>query len=354
MSTNERRASRWLRMATAGLVSAVLAGAVTDATAQEGGFRPGEQISLYIGYEAGSSYDLYARLVADHISRFLPGNPTIIPKNMEGAGSVRASNYVYVNAAKDGTVIAAPNQNMPMYQLLGGKAAQFEGAKLQWIGSLVGSNGLLYTWHTSPIRTLEDAKKRETPLGGTGTNSDSHIFPTLINKLLGTKFKVINGYSGGSKEIHIAIERGEVEGRGGNSWASLAASNPDWIEQKKVQFLVQIGLQPDPAPALQGVPVLIDLVTDPDDKRAVEVVTGPTVLGYSYWLAPEVPKERLTTLRRAFDAMTKDASFLADAAKSKMQVTPQPGEDLAAIVARSASMPKAVLERTSQLLEWKN
>ncbi len=317
-------------------------------------FYKGKQVSIVVGFGPGGGYDAYARLLGRHIGNHIPGRPNVVVQNMEGAGSVRASNYVYVNAAKDGTVIAAPNQNMPMYQLLGGKAAQFEGAKLQWIGSLVGSNGLLYTWHTSPVRTLEDAKKRETPLGGTGTNSDSHIFPTLINKLLGTKFKVINGYSGGSKEIHIAIERGEVEGRGGNSWASLAASNPDWIEQKKVQFLVQIGLKPDPAPALAGVPVLIDLVTDPDDKKAVEVVTGPTVLGYSYWLAPEVPKERLTTLRRAFDAMTKDATFLADAAKSKMQVTPQPGEDLAAIVARSAAMPKAVLERTSALLEWKN
>lgn len=317
-------------------------------------FYKGKQISIIVGFGPGGGYDAYARLLGRHIGNHIPGSPGVVVQNMSGGGSVRAANHVYTAAAKDGTVIAAPNQNMPMYQLLGGKAAQFEGARLQWIGSLVGSNGLLYTWHTSQTRTLDDARKRETPLGGTGTNSDSHIFPTLINKLLGTKFKVINGYSGGSKEIHIAIERGEVEGRGGNSWASLAASNPDWIEQKKVQFLVQIGLKPDPAAALKGVPVLIDLITDPDDKRAVEVVTGPTVLGYAYWLAPEVPKERLTTLRRAFDAMTKDPAFLADAAKSKMQVTPQPGEDLAAIVARSAAMPKAVLERTAALLEWKN
>jgi tripartite-type tricarboxylate transporter receptor subunit TctC len=317
-------------------------------------FYKGKQVSIVVGFGPGGGYDAYARLLGRHIGNHIPGRPSVVVQNMEGAGSVRASNFVYTNAAKDGTVIAAPNQNMPMYQILGGKAAQFQAEKLQWIGSLVGSNGLLYMWHTSPIRSLEDARKREVPLGGTGTNSDSHIFPTLINKLLGTRFKVINGYAGGSKEIHIAIERGEVEGRGGNSWASLAASNPDWIEQKKVHFIVQIGLKPEPVAALKGVPLLLDLVTDPADKQAVEVIIGPTALGYAYWLAPEVPAARITTLRKAFDDMVKDAAFVADAAKSKMEVRAQKGEDLAAIVARSASMPKAVLERTAQLLEWKN
>ena len=317
-------------------------------------FYKGKQVSIIVGFGPGGGYDAYARLLGRHIGGHIPGRPNVVVQNMEGAGSVRASNYVYVNAAKDGTVISAPNQNMPMYQLLGGKAAQFEAAKMQWIGSLVGSNGLLYTWHKSETRTLDDAKTRETPLGGTGTNSDSHIFPTLVNKLLGTKFKVINGYAGGTKEIHIAIERGEVEGRGGNSWASLASSNPDWIEQKKLHFLVQIGLKPEPEPALAGVPVLLDLITNPDDKRAVEVITLPTVLGYAYWLAPEVPKERLAILRSAFEAMAQDPAFLADAAKSKMIVKTQSGEAIAMLVARAAATPAPLLERTAALLEWKN
>jgi hypothetical protein len=328
--------------------------AVAGGTASADDFYKGRQVSIIVGFGPGGGYDAYARLLARHIGNHIPGRPSVVVQNMDGAGSVRASNYVYVNAAKDGTVIAASNQNMPMFSILGAKAAQFDAGRMQWIGSIVGSNGLLYTWHKSETRTLADARKRETPLGGTGTNSDSHIFPTVINKLLGTKFKVINGYAGGSKEIHIALERGEVEGRGGNSWASLYASNPDWVDQKKLNFLVQIGLRPDPASQLAGVPVLVDLIADPDDKRAVEVITLPTVLGYAYWLAPEVSGERIGELRTAFQATMKDEAFLADAVKSKMLVKPQPGEDVAALVTRAAATPKAVLERTSALLEWKN
>ena len=200
-------------------------------------FYKGKTISIIVGFGAGGGYDLYARLVGRFIGEHIPGKPNVVVQNMEGAGSVRASNHVYTVAPKDGTVIAAVNQNMPMYQLLGGKAAQFDAANMVWLGTMGGSNGLLYTWHTSPVKTIEDAKKTEVKLGGTGTNSDSHIFPTLINNMLGTKFKVINGYAGGSKEVHLALERGEVEGRGGNSWSSLISSNRDWVEQKKPRFL---------------------------------------------------------------------------------------------------------------------
>ncbi len=316
-------------------------------------FYKGRQISIICGFAPGGGYDAYARLLGRHLGRFIPGNPSVVVQNMEGAGTVRASNHVYVNAAKDGTVIAAVNQNMPMYQMLGGKAAQFDAAKLRWIGSLIGSNGLTYTWHTSPTKTFEDARKRETLLGGTGTNSDSHIFPTFINNVLGTRFRVINGYSGGTREINIALERGEVEGRGGNSYAGLMASSPHWVEQGKLNFLIQIGLRPEPdAPPLAKVPLLIDLVSPPEDKLAVEVITVPTVLGYAYWLAPEVPNERIELLRKAFDAAARDPQLLADADRSKMLVKPQSGADLEALVRKAAGAPKAVLARTAKLLEW--
>lgn len=313
-------------------------------------FYKGRQVAIICGFQPGGGYDAYARLLARHIGRHIPGNPSVVVQNMDGAGSVRASNYVYVNAAKDGTVIAAVNQNMPMYQMLGGRAAQFEAAKLRFIGSLIGSNGLLYTWGTSPTRSIEDAKRRETPLGGTGTNSDSHIFPTFINNVLGTKFKVINGYSGGTREINIALERGEVEGRGGNSYAALIASSPHWVEGKKLNYLVQIGLKPEAD--LPSVPLLIDLVQSPEDKQAVEVITVPTVLGYTYWLAPEVPGERIEILRRAFDATARDGQFLADAEKTRMLIAPQSGADIEALVVKAASIPKPVLARTAKLLEW--
>ena len=271
---------------------------------------------------------------------------------MEGAGSVRAANYVYASAAKDGTFIAAVNQNMPMYQLLGGKAAQFDAARLVWLGSMGGSNGLLYTWHTSAVKTIEDAKKVEVKLGGTGTNSDSHIFPTLINNLIATRFKVINGYSGGSKEVHLALERGEVEGRGGNSWASLMSSNRDWVEQKKLNFLVQIGFEPEPA--IKEVPMLQTLVKTEAERQIVDLVSLPTVLGYAHWVAPEVPADRIALLRDAYDATMKDPAFIAEAEKLGMMLRPARGVEVEALVRKVANTPKPVLEEAARKLEWKD
>jgi tripartite-type tricarboxylate transporter receptor subunit TctC len=350
MSRERARSGSCSAARAAALALLALASNVSDVGAATDPFYKGKQINIICGFGPGGGYDAYARLLARHIGRHIPGNPSVVVQNMEGAGTVRASNHVYVAAAKDGTVIAAVNQNMPMYQLLGGKAAQFQAARLQWVGSLIGSNGTLYTWHTSPTRSIEDAKRRETPLGGTGTTSDSHIFPTLINKLIGTRFKVVNGYPG-TREIHIALERGEVEGRGGNSWASLVASNKSWIDEKKINVIVQIGLKPEPD--LPTVPLLIDLVNDPADKQAVEVITMPTVLGYGYWLAPEVPAERMKELRAAFDAVVLDKELLAEAERSKMMIRPQPGLEVEALVKKAAGLPRPIIERTAQLLEWK-
>ena len=258
-------------------------------------FYRGRTITVIVGFGAGGGYDLYARLLAHYLGNHIAGQPNVVVQNMEGAGSVRAANYVYSVAPKDGTVIAAVNQNMPMYQMLGGAGAQFNAADINWLGSMASSNGTLYTWYQSGIRTLEDAKARDVLLGGAGTTSDSYIYPTLLNGLLGTRFKVINGYAG-TKEIHLALERGEVMGRGGNTWASLMSSNQDWVDQKKINILVQIGFKPEPE--ITQVPLLIDLVQSPPDKQVATVVTLPTALGYTDWLAPEVPAGRMKLLAR--------------------------------------------------------
>ena len=315
-------------------------------------FYRGKTVSIIVGFGAGGGYDLYARLLGRFIGEHIPGKPNVIVQNMEGAGSVRAANFVYALGAKDGTVIAAVNQNMPMYQLLGGKAAQFVAARMVWLGSMGGSNGLLYTWHTSPVKSIEEARRTEVKLGGTGTNSDSHIFPTLINNLIGTKFKVINGYSGGSKEVHLALERGEVEGRGGNAWASLTSSNRDWIDQKKLNFLVQIGFKPEPE--IPQVPMLQDLVKTERDRQIVDLVSLPTVLGYAHWVAPEVPADRVAALRSAYAATLKDPAFLAEARRLGMLLRPATGAEVEAQVAKVASTPKPVLGEAARVLEWKD
>ena len=183
-------------------------------------FYKGKTIQIAVGFGVGGGYDLYARALGRHLGKHIPGQPTVVVQNIEGAGSVRAANYVYSGSSKDGTVIAAVNQNMPMYSLLGGTGARFEADGMQWLGSMANSNGLVYTWHESGIKSLDDAKPREVPMGAVGTASDSFIFVTIINELLGTKFKPINGYAG-STQIHLAMERREVMGRGGNSWASV-------------------------------------------------------------------------------------------------------------------------------------
>ena len=334
------------------LCAAALMMASSQAQAQTAAeFYKGKTISVIVGFAPGGGYDLYGRMLARHIGKQIPGQPSVVVQNMVGAGSVRASNHVYAVAPKDGTVIAAVNQNMAMYSLLGGAAAQFDASKFFWLGSMASSNGVVYTWQTSPTRSIADAMKRETPLGGTGTNSDSHIFPTLINKLLGTKFKVINGYAGGTSLINIAIERGEVEGRGGNTWASLKSGSAAWVAEKRLHYIVQIGLKPEPE--LGNTPLLSDLVKSEADKQAVHVIGLPTEIGYAHWMAPGQPPERLAAMRAAYAAMLKDAEFLAEAEKLKALIAPKSGEELEALMKTAFATPKAVLQRTAELLEWK-
>jgi len=312
-------------------------------------FYRGKTVSFVVGFGPGGGYDLYARMISRHIGRHIPGNPSVVTQNMDGAGSVRASNYVYTVAPKDGTVIAAVNQNMPMYQLLGGAGAQFEADKLVWLGSMANSNGVIYAWHTSGVRTIADAKEQPVPLGAVGTASDSYIFPTIVNALVGTKFKPIPGYAG-TGQINIAIERGEVMGRGGTTWASVQTSNRAWLEGNRINLLVQIGFEKEPE--LKTVPILQELVKGSEDLQVANVVSLPTALGYAHWLAPGVPTERIEALRQAYAATMKDPEFLAEAQKLNMELRPQTGAQVSVRAKRVTETPKPALERTAKILGW--
>jgi len=312
-------------------------------------FYRGKTINFIVGFGPGGGYDLYPRVLSRHLGRHIPGNPSVVVQNMEGAGSVRAANYVYAVAPKDGTVVAAVNQNIPMYQLLGGAGAQFEAAKLQWLGSMANSNGIIYTWHTSGIKTIADAKQREVPLGAVGTQSDSYIFPTVVNALVGTKFKPIPGYAG-TGQINIAIERGEVMGRGGTTWASTQSANKAWLEGNKLNLLLQIGFEKEPE--LTAVPILQELVKAGDDAQVVKVISLPTALGYAHWVAPGVPAERIAALSAAYAATLGDPEFLKDAEKASMQIRPQTADAVSALSKQVTDTPKPVLERTAKILGW--
>src|SRR5262245_47336299 len=241
-----------------------LAGWPGTASAQQSvaDFYRGKKIDLIIGYSSGGTYDLYARLVGRHLGHHIPGNPLIVPRNMPGAGSRSAVTWVSQVAPKDGTVLATADQSLALQQAAGDKRIQFDTTRLIYIGNPNIENNTTAAWHSSGIRTLDDAKKREVTVGATGGSTSSQ-YPRAMNALLGTRFKIILGYPGGN-DINLALERGEVEVRGSNSWASWKATRPHWLTEKKINILVQIGLRK--APDLPDVPLLMDLGATAEDR----------------------------------------------------------------------------------------
>jgi tripartite-type tricarboxylate transporter receptor subunit TctC len=333
-------------------LAAALLVASTTAVAAQGtaDFFRGRTIRIVVGFAVGGGYDLYARLLAKHMGRHIPGEPNIVVENMEGAGSVRAANYVYEVAPRDGSVIAAVNQNAPMYQLLGGEGARFRAAEASWLGSLAHSNEVLYTWHASGVASLDDARAREVVLGAIAVTSDSYIYPTVINGLLGTKFRIVNGYGSG-QAVNLAVERGEVMGRGGTSWASVSSSRPTWMAEKAINILVQVG--PQKEPELRDVPLLGELITNDDDRRLAGVISLPLALGYAYWLPPGVPAERVAALRAAFEQTAVDKALLDEAAQRRIIIRPQAGAAIEALVRQTGATPKPVIDKAVRLLGWR-
>jgi tripartite-type tricarboxylate transporter receptor subunit TctC len=337
------KAKLWMLALAFGVV------AVDPVDAVAADYYKGKTIDIGGSYASGGGYDLYSRLLARYLGNHVPGNPTVVVQNMPGAGGVLATNHVYNVAPKDGTVLAAVNQNMPMFQLLGGKGVQYDASKFKWLGVMMASNSLAITWHASGIKTLEDAKKREVTMAGNGVADDGNIYPRILNALVGTKFKVINGYTGTSDSNH-AVERGEVDGMSRAGYYSFAAQKPDWIRDKKINFLVQFGFQKQPE--LPDVPLMLDLVHTDEARQIATVVTLPTAVGYGHWVAPGVPADRVATLRGAYEETVKDKALLADAEKAQMVIKPKSGKELEDLIKNAAKTPKAILEKTAGILEW--
>ena len=310
-------------------------------------FYAGRTVTVIVGYGPGGGYDLNARLLARHLGKHIPGNPNVVVQNMAGAGSVRAANYVFKSAVQDGTVIAAVNQTLPLYALIGGEGIQFDPTKLQWLGSIEASNSVLVTFKSSTISNLAQAKERDVPLGGSGVGSDSNLHATALNNLLGTRFKVINGYQGAG-DIHLAMERGEVAGRAGITWSSIVASNKRWLTENRINVLVQLGLSRDPD--LPDAPLLTELVSNPDDKQLARLLTVPVAVGFAYWVGPNVDKERLGVLRTAFERVLSDKEFLADAAQSSMRLAPKSGAEIETLLAETTKVSKSVLDRFASMV----
>jgi tripartite-type tricarboxylate transporter receptor subunit TctC len=316
-------------------------------------FYAGKQISLLIGTTVGGGYDAYGRLVARHIGQHIPGNPTVIVKNMPGAGGLAAANYLYNRAPKDGTELLTVQNGVPFERLFytlspEGKNALFDSAKFGWIGSATQTVFVTETWHKSPVKTLEDAMTRQAILGASTMSADSYILAMLSNNLLGTKFKVVTGYAG-ANEVSLAVENGEVEGEAGKDWTTLTSTRPQWIKDHLINILVQMGMHSHAD--LKGVPMALELAKSPEDRRVMEIVFAKFGMARPFFTAPGVPPERMSMLRRAFDATLADPAVIAEAAKLGMELSPARGEDVEALVKRMMGTPDALAARARAVLK---
>ena len=309
-------------------------------------FYKGKILDLFIGFTSGGTYDTYSRLVAQFMGDHIPGKPKIVPKQMVGAGSRAAATHIFNIAPKDGTQLATADQALTMQQVLNDPGIQFDANKFIWIGNPIADNNTMAAWTASGVTSIDEAKKREFVVGANGITASAQ-YPQAMNVLLGTKFKIITGYPGGT-DINLAMQRGEVAIRGQNSWSSWKSQHMDWIKAKQITILVQIGLTKDKE--LPEVPLLMDLATAPDDRAALKLLSAPTAIGRPIFTTPGVPQERVEALRAAFNATMKDPAFLATAAKANMDLNPVSGEELQRIVAELFATPPSAVQRLKEIL----
>jgi tripartite-type tricarboxylate transporter receptor subunit TctC len=310
-------------------------------------FYKGRNVELYVGYSVGGGYDLYARMLARHMSKHIPGNPTVVPKNMEGAGSLRLANWLYRVAPKDGSVLGIIGRGTGFDPLLGNKAAQFDGPKYTWVGSANNEVSICVAWHTSGVTKFEDLLTRELVVGGTSASADTDQFPKIVNGVLGTKMRVVTGYPGGN-EVGLAMERGEVQGRCGWSWSSVKSTHQQWYDQKKFAVLVQLALAKHPD--LADVPLVVDLAKTDEDRQVLRLIFARQVMGRPFLAPPDIPPERTAALRKAFLDTLADKEFLADTDKAQLEINPVAGAEIQRLVTEIYQAPPAVAQKAASYI----
>ncbi len=317
------------------------------ATAQDRAerFYRNKTISLVVGYSAGGGYDTYARLVARFLGEHLPGKPMVVPRNMPGASSRAAVAYTYNVAPRDGLTLCTGDQSLALAQALG-EPLSFDMSRFLYIGNPSTENNVIATWQTSGIRSIADAMTQEVTMGATGGSTSSQ-YPRVTNAVLGTRFRIVLGYPGGN-EINLAMERGEVAGRGSSSWATWKATRADWLRDKKINILVQVGLKK--AHDLQDVPLLMDLAKNDEDRALLKLISTPPTIGRPIFTTPDTPQERVDVLRAGFDAMVDDPQFRAEATKMNLEIDPVSGRELQEAVREILAMPKPIARRLAEIL----
>ena len=344
MGSRNRAIGGWTIAAAA---IAISLGASAGAQAPEAFFK-GRQITFLIGAGAGGGYDAYYRTFARHVVHHIPGEPTIVPKNMPAASGLAAANTLYTAAERDGATIGAFPNNIPMDPLFGNPGARYDPRKLNWLGSIGKLENVCATWITSPVKTIAQAREREVVVAAAAATSNSAIMPKVLNALLGTRFKPIMGYDPGSG-MTLALESGETEGVCGLSWSTIKAARPHWIKNNKLNVIVQLGLAK--LPELPDVPAALDLVTDPVKKQVLGLILVRQELGRPLAAPPGVPADRLEILRGAFDATMKDPQFLAEAAKLELEIEPLSAPEIDKLLADAFATPKPIVQEAAALIE---
>ncbi len=339
--------SRGFLRASAILAATLAPPAAASAQDAVADFYKDKTVTMVIGLSAGGGYDIYARVVGKHLVNNIPGKPNFVARNMTGAGGLVAANHIYAVAPKDGTVLGAPQRGVPFEPLTGGAGhkAQFDPLKFNWIGSANSETSIAVAWHTTGITSYKDLFTKELVVAGTGAGTESVVMPYVLSNILGFKMKVIAGYPGGS-EMDLAMERGEVGGRGTYSWSSFKARRMDWLKEKKVTILYQQGLEKHED--LPDVPLALDLAKNDVDRQVLELEMIPLLFGRPYMAPPDVPKERVAALRKAFDETMKDPNFLAEAKKGKLEIEPVSGVKMEELLKKAYATPKNLVDRLTE------
>ena len=330
----------------AGLAMLGVSGAHADSIDD---FYKGKTLKVIVGYGPGGGFDTYARLLADHLPSHLPGKPTAIVQHMPGAATVKAASYIYSVAPQDGTSLAIPNHALPLNALLLHETGDgFDPAKFNWIGRLDYIDVVGVAWHESGFNSIADAKTKTLIFGATSSGGTSVMTPLALNRLIGTKFKLVQGYKD-SSEQYLAMEKGEIQGMGNAIWSQLKRSRPQWIQERKIVPLYQDGYER--AASLQDVPTVPELAANDEDRKALRLLASTSVVGRAFFTGPGVVSERVAALRTAFLAMTEDPAFKAEAQRLDIPLNPLAGDKLQAMVAELGTYPESLLERVRQIVK---
>ena len=339
-----KRISRRLALS---LGASILVASSSMAAQQAGDFYKGKTVTLVISSSSGGGYDIMGRTIAKYLGKHIPGNPRVVVSNMPGAGGIVAMNYFYRNAPKDGTFIAAMQNNTPFEPLLGTKEAQYDATKFNWLGSPSVEVGLIAVWRTVPVNSLADLQRKEISVGSSGANSTPSFYARLINETLGTKMKIVVGYPG-QNEVYFAMERKEVDGFPSLFYNTLNATHPNWRTEKNVKLILQYGLEKEAA--LPDVPSALDVVTDPEDKLLLQAGLAEVTLGRPYLMPPNVPADRVAIMRKAFADTFRDPGFVADSKKMSLGVnSSKSGEQIQQLITETYRTPPKVIDRLRKL-----